>query len=85
MAESGDKMSVRIFADDNPENREHLEEQLKQDAQEAINISDCYCPISRTDGQPPCAWPELHGRPDGFYCDCGHQLECHPNQPARSN
>lgn len=38
----------------------------------------CACPVSRTDGGPSCDKYVGHKRPDGFYCDCGHEPWCHP-------
>jgi hypothetical protein len=37
---------------------------------------DCNCPLSRTDGQDPCGKGLRYERPDGRYCDCGHNTEC---------
>lgn len=36
----------------------------------------CDCPEERTGGLPPCGKAEGHKRPDGWYCDCGHEVEC---------
>lgn len=36
----------------------------------------CICPLKRTDGLPPCGKAVGHKRPDGWYCDCGHEVEC---------
>ena len=36
----------------------------------------CKCPIERTDGLPPCGKSIGHKRPDGWYCDCGHEVTC---------
>lgn len=38
----------------------------------------CDCPQDRTDGMPPCETYQPHQRPDGVYCDCGHDRTCHP-------
>jgi len=38
----------------------------------------CKCPTPRTDGLPPCETFKGHKRPDGYYCDCGHAVGCHP-------
>ena len=37
---------------------------------------ECDCPKSRTDGQNPCGKGLNYQRPDGMYCDCGHDTEC---------
>ncbi len=39
-------------------------------------MAKCKCPQGHTDGLPPCGRGEGHGRPDGFYCDCGHDVKC---------
>ena len=36
----------------------------------------CKCPEKRTDGLPPCGKGRGYPRPDGFYCDCGHDVNC---------
>ncbi len=36
----------------------------------------CGCLRSRTDGMSPCGKGLGFPRPDGFYCDCGHDVEC---------
>ena len=38
----------------------------------------CNCPERRTDGLPPCGAFKGYKRPGGYYCDCGHDLACHP-------
>lgn len=37
---------------------------------------DCNCDRNRTDGQNPCGKGLNYQRPDGKYCDCGHDTEC---------
>ena len=36
----------------------------------------CNCPEKKTDGLPPCGKAIGHKRPDGWYCDCGHEVDC---------
>ena len=36
----------------------------------------CDCPVKRTDGMPPCGKGLSYKRPDGHYCDCGHDTDC---------
>ena len=39
-------------------------------------VKKCQCPTDRTDGLPPCGKGLFAKRPDGAYCDCGHETTC---------
>ena len=39
----------------------------------------CTCDTKRTDGLPPCGKATGYERPDGYYCDCGHDVKCCKN------
>jgi len=39
-------------------------------------IFKCDCPEKRTDGLLPCGKGMGYKRPDGYYCDCGHDVDC---------
>jgi len=36
----------------------------------------CKCQIERTDGLEPCGQGRRDQRPDGIYCECGHDSNC---------
>lgn len=40
-------------------------------------MKTCQVCLRDTAGLPPCDKFEGHERPDGFYCDCGHESKCH--------
>jgi hypothetical protein len=35
------------------------------------------------DGMPPCDHFVGHQRPDGWYCDCGHEAKCHKAKESK--
>ena len=43
---------------------------------EGTIMTECKCLEKRTDGLPPCGKGRGYQRPDGYYCDCGHDVEC---------